>query len=693
MELQQLKISQETLIKTFQDFLLSFQSGGRKGYYEQLKGLPETGGISINVNYSDVLMYNPEIANTLLEKPEKIIKSASEALKRTISQIDPEYARYKKRFYVRFHNLPYKSAIRDLRASQIGKLVEIEGVVTQASAIQAQMITATYECRSCSSIFEVPIDEDNPSFQKSVLICPNCGRKGLHKLQLENCTFMDWQSIRLQEDHENLPPGRLPRSILCILKEDLADKVRPGDHVQLVGILKPIRLIRKGEVSKLNYSIYLEGNYVKALGEEVETEELSEEDIEKIKSLAKDPNIAERIVNSISPSIYGLSEVKKAITLLLFGGNPKHLEGGGKIRGDLNILLVGDPGTGKSQILKNVARVAPRGLYTTGKGSTAAGLTAAVVKDSLTGNWSLEAGALVLADKGVACIDEFDKMSNNDRVAIHEAMEQQTISIAKAGIVATLNARTSILAAANPAWGRYDEDRSPAENINLPVTILSRFDLIFLIKDAPEAPKDKNVAEFILKLHAGRGENNQDLIEPVLLKKYILYARKNIKPRLTRQALGRIKQFYLKLRKESEEKQVIAITPRQLEAVIRMSEARAKMELRKQVKETDAEFAINLMEEFLNQIGYERKEGAYDIDRVITGVSFSKRKRILALESLIKELYEDNGKRPVEISTVIDTFKEKHGIQETLIREDLARLKKEGRVLFPKEGYVIPLGS
>ncbi len=684
--MEQVKFTAEEIIDLFRNLLASTQMN-------YIKELPEREGISVFLDFSSISMYSEEIAQLVMERPEEVLSLASESLKGILLQVDPDYVEANRRFYVRVYNLPIQTPIRELRANQIGKLVEVEGVITQASAIQARLVKGTWACENCGSLFEMEIERESPPNKRISMVCPNCGKRGAFKFLLERSTFIDWQTIRLQEDHEQLPAGRLPRSIICVLTEDLVDRARPGDRVQLTGILKPVRSFFKGEAAAASYTMYIDAISVRLRGEEEKiVEEITDEDLEEILSLARQPEIADRIIASIAPSIHGLDDIKKAVALLLFGGTPKYLADGTKIRGDLNILLIGDPGTGKSQILKHVSKIAPRGLYTTGKGSTAAGLTAAVVRDSFTGAWTLEAGALVLADKGVACIDEFDKMSGDDRVAIHEAMEQQTVSIAKAGIVATLNARSSILAAANPAWGRYDESRSPAENINLPPTILSRFDLIFLVKDVPDEKRDGAVADFILDLHAGRLAQVKQILNPNLLKRYILYARNNIHPRLTSGALEKIKQFYMEMRKKSLEQPqgAVAITPRQLEALIRMAEARAKIELRNYVTAEDAEFAINLMWTFLQQLGYEESTGSLSIDRIATGYTMSRRSRLQSLLSFIKERFEEEG-RAIPIAEIVKGFAKIHEVSPGIVRDDIRALIREGQLITPYEGHIAPI--
>jgi replicative DNA helicase Mcm len=369
---------------------------------------------------------------------------------------------------------------------------------------------------------------------------------------------------------------------------------------------------------------------------------------------------------------------------LLFGGVPKHLADI-SIRGELNILLLGDPGTAKSQLLRYVPRIAPRGLYTSGRGTTAAGLTAAVLPTT-TGGMTLEAGALVLADRGIACIDEMDKMRPDDRVAIHEAMEQHTISIAKGGIVATLNARAAILAAANPTLGRYDAYRTVAENISLPVTILSRFDLIFVLRDVPEKERDTRMSEHILELHMRGSSPSESPITPDLLRKYIAYA-KGIRPSLTPEALDRLKNFYLEMRSASEaEGSPIAITARQLESLVRLSEATARAALRSEILPEDAERAIKIMKRSLEESGIDMSSHKIDIDIIMTGKPKSLRDKLRIILGLMVEMEKETG--TVKRSDLLDRLSSEFDTQRGEAERLIGQLIKEGTLYEPKNGYL-----
>ncbi|MEM2875989.1 MAG: minichromosome maintenance protein MCM, partial [Candidatus Bathyarchaeia archaeon] len=454
--------------------------------------------------------------------------------------------------------------------------------------------------------------------------------------------------------------------------------------VSVIGIVRATasRLPRIGQLRQFKLSI--DANYVEVKGKEPETVIMSSEEEEQILSLSKDLWIHRKIIRSIAPSIYGYEHIKEAIMYLLFGGVQKSLPDI-NIRGELNVLLIGDPGTAKSQLLQYVARISPRGLYTSGRGTTAAGLTAAVLRER-EGGMTLEAGALVLADKGIACIDEIDKMRAEDRVAMHEAMEQHTISVAKGGIVATLNARTAILAAANPALGRYEPYRTVAENINLPVTLLSRFDLIFILRDQPERETDSKMSEHILSLHKGGVVGLEPPIPPDILRKYISYS-KNVKPTLTDEAMERLKEFYLNMRAASEvEGSPIAITARQLESLVRIAEARARSALRSEVLVEDAEAAISIMKRSLEQVGIDLSSRKIDIDIIMTGKPKSLRDKLQIVLGTVIEMEREKGM--ANKSEVLDILKDNYSISPADAERLIGQLLKDGTLYSPKEGYL-----
>jgi replicative DNA helicase Mcm len=469
-----------------------------------------------------------------------------------------------------------------------------------------------------------------------------------------------------------------------LVGDEIVDVARPGDHVSIVGVVRAVAPTMP-RIGKLRtFVLHLDANSIEVLGKEPEAALPSPEEEKKILELAKDPWIHRKIMNSIAPSIYGYEHIKEAIMYLLFGGVSKTLPDIA-IRGELNVLLIGDPGTAKSQLLQYVARVAPRGLYTSGRGTTAAGLTAAVIREK-GGGMSLEAGALVLADKGIACIDEMDKMRPEDRVAIHEAMEQHTVSVAKGGIVATLNARTAILAAANPTLGRYEPHRTIAENISLPVTILSRFDLIFVLRDVPNKETDSKMAEHILEIHRKGLSPIEPPIPLELLRKYISYA-KGIKPVLTHEALRRLNDFYLAMRSASEtEGSPVAITARQLESLVRIAEARARAALRKEVLAEDAEAAIAIMKRSLEEVGIDVSSYKIDIDLIMTGKPKSMRDKLQIILSTMLEMEKETG--IIEKVALLNELEMKYKIPKAEAERLIKQLLREGTIYEPREGYL-----
>jgi len=573
--------------------------------------------------------------------------------------------------------------MRKIGSGQMGRLVVVDGIIVRSTPVKPMITRAAFRCRRCENIVMV----DQTGFlMRGVGICPSCrSAEASFELLIDRSAFMDFQEMRIQERPEDLPPGQLPRSIDVRLIEDLVDIARPGDRVSVTGVVRAQQEMIGGRGRLRTFDMFLDANYLDVTGKEAEVVEITPEEEKTIKELASDPWIHQKLLRSLAPSIYGYDDIKEAILYLLFGGVPKHLPDGISIRGDVNALLVGDPGTAKSQMLQYVARIAPRGLYTSGRGTTAAGLTAAVLREK-TGGMVLEAGALVLADKGVAAIDEIDKMRPDDRVAIHEAMEQHTVSVAKGGIVATLNARASVLAAANPALGRYDPYRNITENINLPVTILSRFDLLFVMKDIPEADLDSKMSDHILTLHRTKTTPEESPIPPDLFRKYVSYSKK-IEPSMGEEATAELRDFYLKMRSSSAgAESPIAITPRQLEALVRLSEARARAFLRPMVSVEDARAAIRLMTVSLQDVGIDTSTGKVDIDVIMTGKPKSVRDKMAFIMDCIVQMEKETG--VVEEKALYETLSKKIEISEEEARRIVGQLIREGVLYSPKVGTI-----
>jgi len=668
----------------FQSFLGSFTTDeGLLKYRQRLSQMAVSGVGFLLVDFDELMTYDSALARSIIETPDDVLKYVNDAAWAQLKIVAPDYAEKIGKVVVRFRGLPETVQLRSIGSEQLGRFIMVDGILVRSTAIQPLLVKAVFKCRKCDQ--EVPVEQKG-SFLEAPPTCPNpaCRRAGPFDLVEERSSFIDSQEIRIQEKPEDLPPGMLPRWLDIKLSEDLVDIARPGDRVSITGTVRAVQEFASRRGGLRTFNLFIDANFVDVAGKEHEAVQISPEEERQILELANDPLIHNKLIASVAPSIYGYDHLKEAILYLLFSGVPKSFPDGITIRGDANVLFIGDPGTAKSQLLQYVAKIAPRGLYTSGRGSTAAGLTAAVIQEK-GGGMTLEAGALVLADKGICCIDEIDKMRPEDRVAIHEAMEQQTVSVAKGGIVATLNARSSILAASNPTLGRYDPYRTIAENVNLPVTILSRFDLIFIIKDEPESELDTRMAEHILTLHKTGVTPVEPPILPVLLRKYISYARQ-IKPVLSEEAVKRLEEFYLKMRSASESRDSpIAITPRQLEALIRLAESRAKVTLHKTVSVGDAEAVILLMRTSLDQVGIDVTSGKYDIDVIMTGKPKSLRDRLQFVLSTIIDMEKATGM--VRDEDLYERLQKEYDINRDEASRLVGQLVKDGTVYSPSAGY------
>ncbi|KNA09028.1 hypothetical protein SOVF_157400 [Spinacia oleracea] len=510
-----------------------------------------------------------------------------------------------KRFYEVYIHASSKErpyTIREVKASYIGQLVRISGIVTRCSDVKPLMQVAVYTCEDCGfEIYqEVTARIFMPLFECPSKRCKTNNSKGNLILQLRASKFLKFQEAKIQELAEHVPKGHIPRSMTIHLKGELTRKIAPGDVVELSGIFLPIpytgfRAMRAGLVA----DTYLEAMSVTHFKRKYEEYELRSEEEEHIARLAEDGEIYNKLSRSLAPEIFGHEDVKKALLLLLCGAPHRKLKDGMQIRGDVHICLMGDPGVAKSQLLKHIINVAPRGVYTTGRGSSGVGLTAAVQRDPVTNEMVLEGGALVLADMGICAIDEFDKMEESDRTAIHEVMEQQTVSIAKAGITTSLNARTAVLAAANPAWGRYDLRRTPAENINLPPALLSRFDLLWLILDKADMDTDLELARHVVYVHQNKESPALGFtpLEPSVLRAYIASARK-VSPSVPRELEEYIASAYSSIRQEEARSDTpnSYTTIRTLLSILRLSAALARLRFSSIVEQSDVDEALRLMQ-------------------------------------------------------------------------------------------------
>ncbi|CAB3233278.1 unnamed protein product [Arctia plantaginis] len=592
----------------FKNFLRTYtNSKGQFVYKERIRRMCEHNQASFHVEFDVLARREQVLAYFLPEAPFQMLQIFDEVAKDIVLQIFPSYERVTSEIHVRISDLPLIEELRTFRKLHLNQLVRTVGVITATTGVLPQLSVVKYDCNRCGYILGPFVQSQNSEVKPGS--CPECQSAGPFMVNMEQTVYRNYQKVTIQESPGRIPAGRIPRSKECILLADLCDRCKPGDEVDLTGIYT------NNYDGSLNteqgfpvFATVIIANYIVVKDCKHIVESLTDEDIASIVKLSKDPRIAERIVQSIAPSIYGYDYIKRGLALALFGGESKNPGEKHKVRGDINVLICGDPGTAKSQFLKYTEKIAPRAIFTTGQGASAVGLTAYVRKNPTTRDWTLEAGALVLADRGVCLIDEFDKMNDQDRTSIHEAMEQQSISISKAGIVTSLHARCSIIAAANPIGGRYDASLTFTENVNLSEPILSRFDVLCVVRDEADPMQDAHLAKFVVSSHirhhpTQRGTTLEDINAPDpefglpqdLLKKYIVYSRENVHPKLQNMDQDKVAKMYSQLRQESLATGSLPITVRHIESVIRMSEAHARMHLRAQVAEEDVNVAIRTM--------------------------------------------------------------------------------------------------
>ncbi len=648
-------------------------------YRKELGESLRKGKSAIFIDFVKLLEYSNKLSEETLINPEESLQ---------ILELAIEESGLVENARVRLLNLPRSQdiKIRSLRSKNLNELIVLEGIIRQASDVRPQVVNAKFECPSCGTILSVLQIEKK--FREPTRC--SCGRRGGFKLISKE--MVDTQRLVVEEAPESLTGGEQPKRINIFLKEDLVEpfmeeKTTPGSRVRVIGILKEVPVPLQSGGLSTRFELALEANNVIPLEETFEELDIGDEDERQILELSQDPRIFEKLTRSIIPSVWGYDEIKKCLILQLFGGVEKTHADGQRSRGDMHILLIGDPGVAKSATLGFMAKISPKGRYVVGKSTSGAGLTATVVRDEYLRGWSLEAGSMVLANKGLVCIDELEKMDPNDRSAMHEGMEQQTITISKANVHATLRCETSVLAAANPKFGRFDPYQSIAQQIDLPPTLINRFDVIFPLRDLPNREKDELIATHVLHEHQKKGEDM--LISRDLLRKYVAYAKQRIKPILTDAAVEEIKNFYVELRNMpvSAEGAVrpIPISARQLQALIRMSEASAKMRLSETVDSDDAKRAIEIMKYYLMQVGYDYESKTFDIDRGTGGMAASQRNKVFMVRDIITQLESRLGKMiPIE-----EIEKELEGkLTKDEIEEAITKLDVSGVIFRPRRGYV-----
>ncbi|EOA13015.1 hypothetical protein CARUB_v10026011mg [Capsella rubella] len=627
-------VPEETRLRHKRDFIQFLESM----YIEEIKALIHQNHHRLIVDISDIHSHFRESSSRILRNPNEYMQSFCEAATEATRSIDPKFLKEGEQVLVGFDGVFVSRVVtpRDLLSEFIGSLVCVEGIVTKCSLVRPKVVKSVHFCPSTGEFTNRDYrDITSHAGLPTGSVYPTRDDKGnLLVTEYGLCKYKDHQTLSIQEVPENAAPGQLPRSVDVIAEDDLVDSCKPGDRVAIFGIYKALPGKSKGSVNGVFRTILIANN-IALLNKEANAPVYEPRDLRYIKKIAARDDVFDLLARSLAPSIYGHTWIKKAVVLLMLGGVEKNLKNGTHLRGDINMMMVGDPSVAKSQLLRAIMNIAPLAISTTGRGSSGVGLTAAVTSDQETGERRLEAGAMVLADKGIVCIDEFDKMNDQDRVAIHEVMEQQTVTIAKAGIHASLNARCSVVAAANPIYGTYDRSLTPTKNIGLPDSLLSRFDLLFIVLDQMDAGVDRLISEHVLRMHrykTDRGEAGPDGSLPntseedgekeifvkfnqtlhgkkkkgqfektlniKFLKKYIHYAKHRITPKLTDEASERIAEAYADLRNAGSDTKTggtLPITARTLETIIRLATAHAKMKLRREVTKPDAEAALKLM--------------------------------------------------------------------------------------------------
>lgn len=618
-----------SIARELKSFLLEYvDDKGRSVYGTRIRTLGEINSESLDVSYSHLADSKAILALFLASSPAEMLKIFDIVAMEATELHYPNYSQIHLEIHVRILDFPNLMTLRELREKHLNQLVKVSGVVTRRTGVFPQLKYVKFDCLKCGVVLGPFIQDANTEVRVS--FCTNCHAKGPFKLNSEKTLYRNYQRVTLQEAPGTVPAGRLPRHREVVLLLDLVDVAKPGEEVEVTAIYKNNY---DGHLNAKNgfpvFATILEANHIRRFessslfSSDAGQSAWVEEDEREFRRLSRERGIIDKIIASMAPSIYGHRDIKTAVACLLFGGVSKNVNGKHAIRGDINVLLLGDPGTAKSQILKYAEKTANRAVFATGQGASAVGLTASVRRDPITREWTLEGGALVLADKGTCLIDEFDKMNDQDRTSIHEAMEQQLISISKAGIVTSLHARCSIIAAANPIGGKYNSTIPLSQNVNLTEPILSRFDILCVVRDIVNPELDERLASFVIDSHmrshpaideeAGNDENSEQQtrrdrvaqstkereseISPIpqeLLARYISYARAKVVPKLHQMDMDKVARVYADLRRESILTGSFPITVRHLESIIRIAEAFARMRLSDFVSQSDLNRAIKV---------------------------------------------------------------------------------------------------
>ena len=704
---------------TFRQFFNEYNEPGDQNdtpyYHRLIKQQLELGAVSIDVDCQHVRAFSHDLYERIRSNPMEVIPIGDLAVAEIVDklvQVEEIEAPGDRPCMIRTFNLGVEQQLRALDPNDIDKLVSVRGMVTRTSSVIPDLKMAFFECSVCNTPQQSYV-ENSKIEEPHVCIKQTCQAKECMRINHNRSHFHDKQIVRLQEAPEHIPEGETPQSVSMCTWEKLVDVVQPGDRVEITGIYRAasVRTNPRHRTVRALYKTYIDIVHIRKLGRgrrvqesasdnsksDSSTIETQENDLHgavaererEMRELAEAPDLYDRLATALAPSVWEMNDVKKGILLQMFGATQKEVDSHEKVNGGattkrsaINCLMVGDPGTSKSQLLQYAHKVAPRGIYTSGKGSSAVGLTAYVTRDPETREFVLESGALVLSDRGVCCIDEFDKMSEGARSILHEAMEQQTVSIAKAGIIASLNARSSVLAAANPIQSKYDPKRSVVDNINLPPSLLARFDLIYLVLDKADEITDANLAGHLVSLYRLDYQPRMADIKQRTLMQYISYARKTVDPALTDEAASMLINAYVTMRKVGANQRVVSATPRQLESLIRLSEAHARMRLSETVEAEDVEEAERLMKVSMQSAAMDPETGTIDMDLITTGRSASSRTRAQQLAESMRAMFRSMPAQSINYSDLLRELNNESGevIQMSTLRDALSLLDRDGTV-------------